>query len=74
LVADPATQALAEAQTAVSLAPGDVASQAALGDALSALRRPDEARAAYQRALALAQTHYPEFQAGWLPALQRKLQ
>ncbi|MGA2966618.1 MAG: phospholipid carrier-dependent glycosyltransferase [Terriglobales bacterium] len=74
LNADPAAQALAEAQAAVSLAPGDVASQAALGDALTALRRPDEARAAYQRALALAQTHYPEFQKGWLPELQRKLQ
>jgi Flp pilus assembly protein TadD len=65
---------LAEAQAAVSLAPGDVGSQAALGDALTALGRPDEARADYQRALTLAETHYPEFQSDWLPALQRKLQ
>jgi tetratricopeptide (TPR) repeat protein len=72
--ADQAMQALAEAQAAVSLAPGDVGSQTALGDALAALHRPDEAKAAYQRALTLAQTHYPEFQSDWLPALQRKLQ
>jgi 4-amino-4-deoxy-L-arabinose transferase-like glycosyltransferase len=72
--ANQAVQALAEAQAAVSLAPGDVGSQAALGDALTALGRPDEARADYQRALTLAETHYPEFQSDWLPALQRKLQ
>jgi hypothetical protein len=65
--------ALSEAQAAVSLAPDNVASQMALGDALAELRRADEARAAYQRALTLAQTNYPEFQSNWLPELMQKL-
>jgi tetratricopeptide (TPR) repeat protein len=66
--------ALAEAQAAVSLAPDDVGSQIALGDTLTELHRKDEARAAYQRALTLAQTNYPEFQSDWLPELKQKLQ
>jgi hypothetical protein len=65
--------ALAEAQAAVSLAPDDVGSQIALGDALTELRRKDEAREVYQRALMLAQTNYPEFQSDWLPELKQKL-
>jgi tetratricopeptide (TPR) repeat protein len=68
-----AQQALSEAQTAASLAPNDVGIQAVLGDALMGMHREDEARAAYQRALTLAQTNYPEFQSDWLPELKRKL-
>jgi 4-amino-4-deoxy-L-arabinose transferase-like glycosyltransferase len=68
-----AMQALSEAQAAASLAPGNVGVQAALGDALTGLHREDEARAAYRRALTLAETNYPEFQRGWLPGLKRKL-
>ncbi|MGB8013946.1 MAG: glycosyltransferase family 39 protein [Terriglobales bacterium] len=68
-----AQQALSEAQVAVSLAPNDVGIQAALGDALTGVHREDEARAAYQRALTLAQTNYPEFQSNWVPALKRRL-
>ena len=68
-----AVQALAEAQSAVALAPADVTAEAVLGDVYSALRRPVEAKAAYQRALDLAQTHYPEFQSDWVAALQGKL-
>jgi tetratricopeptide (TPR) repeat protein len=68
-----ALQALSEAETAVSLAPNNVGIQVALGDALAGLHRQDEARAAYQRALTLAQTTYPEFQSNWLPVLKRKL-
>ena len=71
---DQARQALAEVQAAVSLAPDSVGIQAALGDTLSALHRNDEARAAYQHALTLAETNYPEFQRGWLPGLKRMLQ
>lgn len=55
-------QALAEAQTAVSLAPSDVDSQVALGDALAKLHRKDESRATYQHALAIAESIHPEFQ------------
>ncbi len=68
-----AQQALSETQTAVSLAPNNIGVQVAFGDALSALHRQDEAKAAYQRALNLAQTNYPEFQSDWIPALQQKL-
>ena len=68
-----AMQALTEAQSAVALAPADVTAEAVLGDVYSALRRPVEAKSAYQRALDLAQTHYPEFQRDWVAALQDKL-
>jgi tetratricopeptide (TPR) repeat protein len=67
-------QALAEAQSAVSLAPNDVRSQGVLGDALMKLNRKDEARAAYQRALTLAQTIHPEFQSDTISELKNKLQ
>ncbi len=65
--------ALAEAQAAVALAPDSVATQATLGDALAALGRTDEARAAYTRALELARTVEPAFQEGWIPGLEQKL-
>ena len=65
--------ALSEAQTAVSLAPKDENSQEALGDILMKLNRKDEARAAYQRALKLAQTIYPEFQDQSIAGLKQKL-
>jgi 4-amino-4-deoxy-L-arabinose transferase-like glycosyltransferase len=66
-------EALAEAQAAVALAPGSVTTQSALGDALTALNRPDEARPVYQRALELARTVEPEFQVNWIPTLEAKL-
>lgn len=66
-------EALVEAQTAVSLAPDSVSTQSALGDALAAHGRVDEARTAYARALELAKTVHPEFQAGQIPALEKKL-
>ena len=47
--------------------------QAALGDALTALNRHDEARPVYQRALELARTVEPEFQVSWIPTLETKL-
>jgi 4-amino-4-deoxy-L-arabinose transferase-like glycosyltransferase len=65
--------ALAEAQAAVALAADSVTTQAALGDALTALNQPDEARQAYQRALELATTVEPEFQVSWIPPLKAKL-
>jgi tetratricopeptide (TPR) repeat protein len=66
-------EALAEAQAAVALAPDSVTTQSALGDALTALNRPDEARPVYQRALELAKTIEPEFQVSWIPTLEGKL-
>jgi Dolichyl-phosphate-mannose-protein mannosyltransferase len=55
-------QALAEVQAAVSLAPNDATTQAVLAGVLAKMNRIQEAEAARQRALALAQTIYPEFQ------------
>ncbi len=66
-------EALVEAQAAVALAPDSVTTQSALGDALTALNRPDEARPVYQRALELARTVEPEFQVSWIPTLEAKL-
>jgi tetratricopeptide (TPR) repeat protein len=65
--------ALAEARTAVELAPESVSTRAALGDALAALGRDDEARAAYARALDLARDVQPRFQEGWIAVLEQKL-
>lgn len=66
-------QALAESRQAVALAPNLVNPQASLGDALTALHRPVEARVCYQRALTLAQTVEPQLQTGWIPTLKAKL-
>ncbi len=67
-------EALVEAQHAVRLEPDGVASNAALGDVLTALNRKDEARAAYQHALNSAQTIRPEFQVGWVAGLKEKIE
>jgi 4-amino-4-deoxy-L-arabinose transferase-like glycosyltransferase len=66
-------EALTEAQAGVALAPDSVITQSALGNALMALNRPDEARPVYQRALELARTVEPEFQVSWITTLEAKL-
>ena len=66
-------EALAESQQAVAFAPDAVGANAILGDALTALQRPQEARQAYEKALGLAKTIAPEFQAGWIADLEGKL-
>jgi len=66
-------EALTEAQAGVALAPDSVITQSALGNALMALNRPDEARPVYQRALELARTVEPEFQVSWISTLEAKL-
>ena len=73
LKANKPAQALAAAQQAVALAPNLVNPQAALGDAFTALHRPADARAAYRRALILAQTIHPELQQEWIATLTKKL-
>jgi 4-amino-4-deoxy-L-arabinose transferase-like glycosyltransferase len=65
--------ALTEAQTAARLAPQSVQTQAELGDILMLLNRTQEAQEAFQRALAIAQNTYPEFQSGWVPGLRSSL-
>ncbi len=38
------------------------------------MKRPVEARAAYEKALRLAQTVEPEFQRRWIPTVKEKLE
>jgi Flp pilus assembly protein TadD len=66
-------EALAEARQAVSLAPDAVKPNVVLGNVLTALQQPEDARHAYEKALALAKTIEPEFQVGWIPTLEHKL-
>ncbi|HYH00032.1 MAG TPA: glycosyltransferase family 39 protein [Terriglobales bacterium] len=66
-------EALAEAQQAASLAPEAVSPHDVLGDTLVALNRKEEARVHYERALELAKTVAPDFQAGWVGGLTEKL-
>ena len=66
-------EALAEAQSAVNLAPESVQTQAQLGEIMMRLHRTDEARVSFQRALSLARTNHPEFQSGWVPGLRSAL-
>ena len=68
-----ASEALAEAQQAVALAPDAVKPNAMLGDVMSKLNRPQEATQAYKKALTLAKTVQPEFQVGWVSELEAKL-
>ena len=66
-------QALAEARTAVAMAPRNVQSHYVLGYVLAQKKRKTEARLEYQTALSLAQTIHPEYQAGWVQCLQKEL-
>ncbi len=66
-------EALSEARQAVALAPDAVRTNAMLGDVLTAMGRPEEARQSYQKALTLAKTIEPEFQVGWVDGLEKKL-
>lgn len=66
-------EALAEAQQALALAPDAVKPNALMGDALTALNRPNEAMPYYERALYLAKTIEPEFQVGWVEDLEKKI-
>ena len=66
-------QALAEAETAVALAPDAMQSQMTLGDVLTEMKRGAEARPAYEKALSIARTMEPSAQEGSIPYVQRKL-
>ena len=67
-------EALAEAQEAAALAPQAVKPSALLGEVYTAVGKPDEARASYEKALQLAKTVESEFQRGWVEALEQKLE
>lgn len=64
-------QALAEAQTAVQLAPNSLQTQARLGFLLMKSGRPEEGQQALERALTIAETVKPELQSGWTVAAVR---
>ncbi|HKN17100.1 MAG TPA: phospholipid carrier-dependent glycosyltransferase [Candidatus Sulfotelmatobacter sp.] len=66
-------EALTEAQQAVALAPDAVKPNAILGDIFTAMQRPEEAHASYDKALMLAKTVETEFQVGWLNDLEKKV-
>jgi len=66
-------RALEEADAAIAVYPDCVTSQVLLGDVMMIRKRPVEARAAYEKALTLAQTVEPEFQRQWIPMLNEKL-
>ncbi|HEY6375299.1 MAG TPA: glycosyltransferase family 39 protein [Edaphobacter sp.] len=65
--------ALAEAQQAVAIAPEGLRGQMALGDALAALGRTDEAKAAYAKAAGLVNTMEPGAQEEWVPKVEKKI-
>jgi hypothetical protein len=73
LAAKQLPEALNESQQAVGVAPESVGAQAVLGDVLAAMQHPEEAKQAYQKALMLAKTIAPEFQADWVDRLEKKL-
>jgi 4-amino-4-deoxy-L-arabinose transferase-like glycosyltransferase len=66
--------ALDEAQQSVSLAPEAVQTQVALGEALKAAGRGDDARAAYGRALAVVATMEAGARESWTERVQKKMQ
>jgi len=63
-------EALALAEEAVKLAPGQLYPEWALGDAAAALGKKDEARAAYQAAIVAAKGLDPQRQADYTKALE----
>lgn len=66
-------EALAEAQTAVSIDPDALQSQMALGEAMAAVKQTEPAKEAFQKALLIAQTMEPSAQMAWLPRIQHKI-
>jgi hypothetical protein len=66
-------EALAEARTAVRIAPDALQTQMALGDALRAAGKRGEARAAFTQALGIARTMEPSAQEKWVPAVEKSL-
>ncbi len=73
LAAHQLPEALAEAQQAVALAPHAVKPNSLMGDILTEMKRENEARAFYEKALANAKTVEPAFQVGWVADLDKKL-
>lgn len=73
LAAGKPNEALALAREAVAIDPSEIISQTALGDAASALGQKDEARQAWQAAIASARHLEPDAQGSYIPDLEKKL-
>ena len=67
-------EALVQAQSAVETGPEVIDAQTALGDALSALGRKDEAKGAYLRAVTEAEKLEPAKQVEFIPSLRSKIE
>ncbi len=65
--------ALVEAQKAVAIDPDELQAQMVLGDTLTVLGRPLDAKRAYIEALAIAKTMEPSAEAIWVKIIQRKM-
>lgn len=65
--------AVAEAEQAVALAPSAVQTQVALGNALKAAARKEEANAAYGRALEVVSTMEPGARESWEERVRKKM-
>ncbi len=66
-------EALALAREAVAIDPDEINSQMALGDIAAASGLKDDARSAWQAAIATAKQMEPDAQAGYIPDLEAKL-
>ncbi|MGA2085868.1 MAG: phospholipid carrier-dependent glycosyltransferase, partial [Terracidiphilus sp.] len=66
-------EALAMAREAVAIDPVEIISQTALGDIAAALGQKDEARQAWQAAIASARQLEPDAQVSYIPDLEDKL-
>lgn len=73
LAAKNVSEALTEAQAAVSIDPNCIQAQIALGDALAASNQPQEAHAAYEKALVQIKKLEPDEAKNWLPGIENKL-
>jgi 4-amino-4-deoxy-L-arabinose transferase-like glycosyltransferase len=73
LAAGKPDQALPLAREAVAIDPEEIISQTALGDVAAALGQKDEARQAWQSAIASARRLEPEAQPSYIPDLEKKL-
>ncbi len=65
--------AVTAAEQAVAIAPNEYEPEMTLGDALVAVGRKDEARAAYGRALNVVKTMEPEAQEALGPVVEKKI-
>jgi 4-amino-4-deoxy-L-arabinose transferase-like glycosyltransferase len=66
-------EALVEAQAAEALTPGELRAEIAMGDALAAAGRKDEAKEHYQRALTAARALTGGASAEWVEKVQKKM-